>query len=401
MSGHDGHSGANAVNMGNPGSHDTGEIGHGAHGHDHPAHGGPHSGVGKTIRGAVHMALHHGQKQRFSMRGVSHAQPEYPGVDSAAVDRITCPVTYQQSVACGTEPTRIFLTHVVNHGLFFHSQEFGKRARRMGLVRLDTRIPNMDGVKQESTSLMAWHAWAPSADPSDMPDGWKEGFTGKTILHREYWGIGKYDRKYGEVCYDRLARMILEVCWVVWRYDQTAVWETKQTIRVVPYWIYNETNHAYGFKIKEFEAHQMAAWRLSVAMFEALKAAQPDVAQTALINKYGTNEPRHDQGAYPGTLKDESELINEQLKEDRKKDLDTAKDSQGAIDGSFAPGTDGSPPLGSVDDDPGDPTSYAIGSGADLLNLFPDGMPEPEGEGDGGKGKGTVDVKVRIPKLKK
>ncbi len=400
MLGGGGHTGVNAVTMGNPGSHDTGGLGHAAHGHDR-AQGGPHtSGSGKTIRGAAHLAFHLGQKQhqpRLAMRGIAHAQPEGPGVDPAAVDRITEPVTYQQAKDLGIEPTRVFLTHVVNHDLIFHSREFRDRARRMGLDRLDTRIPNLDGLIEKSKRLMAWHAWVESLDPTEMPDGWREGFTGKTFIVREYWGIGFPG-----------SRTVLEVCWIVWWYDQTAVWETKQTIRIVSFEIYDETNDAYGYIIKAFNDHQMAAWRLSVSMFEALKAAAPNAAQTALINWYGTNEPRHDEGVYPGTKVDESELIDEALEEARDKDLKTAKDSKATIDGSFTPPADSDKPVsdGQTGDQSSNPVSFAfapstVASGRPELDTIGAPKPQSQSEAEGEHGKGKVTVRVKIPKLKK
>jgi hypothetical protein len=285
-------------------------------------------------------------------------------------------------------------------------------ATRAGLIRLDQIVPNMDGVNKKVPKILPWHAWVDWAT-DDMPDGYRDGFTGDTEQLKEYWGIPVRDDKQ-RLVYDPNARTALEVTWTPWRFDETGAFESKVTLNVVSYKIWSPEHSAWGYKISAFKALQRVAMLLSIAYYRALVKTPPGDLQQALLRHFdftGDYPLVHPDGAYAAPYDDILELELRHLEDDVIEDLNAASDSQTVILGPVA-----APPADTTLAD-GASDGNKVGDGGDVEPILivdasqppPPDQPKPVfivDPPDSGDGSATAPaaeerVTVQFPKIRK
>lgn len=404
--GHDGGHGGNDAFMGAPGSHDTGGMvgGHGhGHGFGHYGHLGGHGGAHHERFGHNSIVFSHGHQDhaaRFSFPAAFDGHPSQGGTGpEAAVDPIKDPtygdplasvITRAQSERMGEPPTVLMIAHEIHHGYLDRaktwrriaavlSRKLFKKSRK--LIRVDDRVPGIDGSKRELDFISAWHALAEAPEGNNMPDGWNEKLnSGKTFLNQECWQLGKWDSEFQDYVYDRLADIYLQVVWFVWWYAQSGTYETKLEVRLVVNKQSDANAHSYGFARQAFDEHQLIAVHLACEYSKALAAVPPSELARQQLKRCGYDPAsrKHETGSFPGSKDDETELENANVDEAQKKDSDPRRDP------TTAPPTIPDPPGGigyPVDGDTSDPGPDSgaapivpvgiASSGVDLENVLP------------------------------
>jgi hypothetical protein len=376
-------------------------------GHDHAGGGGARGG--RATKEAIAVAYHHGPNDRaqFTNSGISHAHAQQAGVSQdAALDRqgeLPRVITYEDSVRLCKLPTRTILTHVTDHALFDMHAQFAKFAGAQKLIRLDRRVPNMDGIAESfkkgmekcPSGIQPWHAFLPALDPNNMPNGFREGFTGETSIVRQYWGVARWDDKDKCWAYDPQAKTFIEVGWAGWRFDQTGLYETKTTFRVVSRWIFCPSLGRYGFKVSAFEKAQAAVMHVADDLLAALRNAKPDELQEAMLHRYPAGRILHPDGTYAAPREEEAEMMDSSVVDEEATDANTASDSQTTIDGpiTLPPDTPVEPPTSFPDD-----FALVEHSGADLANVLPAGVSPKAAVAAPAPAAQQVVVKIALPK---
>lgn len=350
-------------------------------------HVGHHEGVHGTRGGRVtrdtvlfsHAFGNAHQSAHFTRSGMTHfATSAHMDVSDAAVDRQGSggPTVIGEVIPAGNchgdTPTSSFMVHVVHHGLVDIGSVIAEMIKYTPVIRLDKRVPNMDSFHDEKPQIMSWYAWVPGMKPEDMPDGYVKGFTGKTTMDKQIFGVGVCLKGQEGLNFDTAARCFIEVSWVTWYYDQPTTFETKVTLMVRPL--------GYNYIVDKFNAHQKATLKLAQGIFKALSDAKPDKMQRMMmryceLHGMPMDPARHPDGIYQGSPEDESEILNSDLQGDINDDMRSKDEALNQIDGTNVPSQESADP-----DWPDDAVAPAPGaslptppaSGANLDAVLPD-----------------------------
>jgi hypothetical protein len=344
-----GHAGGHDLGQfGAPGSHGMGELHHGGE-HGHTPHHGDKGGLGAR-GGKGHGSLtiihsHHDFKyhSRWDFNhGANYGQPGGPIASQDAVDPIRDTVTLDQARITGSEATRAYMAYFPNHGYydfrhalnrwraelsarFFDTSsplvthgtgwwgETRARFRRLinkllnrkkMLIRIDLKVPGLNGAEEHKKKLLAYHALTDNPTPENMPDGYLPGFDGETTVVKHVYQLSPWNSKYKSYEYDRLCNTWIEVVFVVWWFRQTGVYTTRFTVNVVSRKQYDVARGEYGVVREAFNEHQLVAQWLVKHLADDLKAAVPNAVQMDLLKRYGetVKRPNHEPGYGPAPI---------------------------------------------------------------------------------------------------
>jgi len=428
--GHDGAGSHGGVDFGAPGSHGLGEL------HGHHSHGGGLSGemdgdgaagrrVGLSGKGAcITMVQTHfdiGYQDHFSPPETDGAAPAGP---VANPDPLKDSVSIDEAERTGKMPTRVYWAYSMHHNLFDHagavqhwsreiSQQFARgdspilpkglgvfrklqafvwRVRHMldpkrrALIRIDTRVPSINGTVDQRKSLLSFYTAQEDPKPEDMPAGWAPGMTGTTEIVKQVYQIGVYNAKDKCYIYDRHCKTFIEVMFVVWKFDQTSTFTTKFVVNVKSLWQYDLAKGKYGMHRRSFEEHQLLAQWLVKHLSEELADAKPSAAQLRLLEDFaaGVKRPKHQPGW--GTAPDDvaKELEAAGLSSADRADHDPRRtggkpnsggvgylDSPGGVGSGVDPDASAAPAMVDDPDAASKGAPLKVASGADLENVLP------------------------------
>lgn len=179
--------------------------------------------------------------------------------------------------------TRIFAVHVAAHSPVDVVRVVEQLGKNLGVIRIDTVRPNMNGARDTKLVLADNDPWN---EPYDLvnkpPAGYIPGLTGMTTFIKQAWqvgvkkGIGPITRALSnEYMFDKDAMTYIELGIVSWYFKETSDYSTLVIIKVVSLPVWDTVYQAWGYKVKPFEKHHAAAKVISQGVLDALKAAKP------------------------------------------------------------------------------------------------------------------------------
>jgi len=244
-------------------------------------------------------------------------------------------------------PIADYMVHIAKHSV--HSPQAPKSisviaairkiAAELGVNNLDFVRPNMDPTNtillkaddqgNPVTYIKGWDAWQEGTNDSPtsiMPDGYYQDANGSTTLFRTYYQVPS-PKASDPKEFDKLAHTYLELSAVIWRYKETADYETRFEARIVfqPEW--STEKQAWGYRKEPFERHQRAAIFFCQRMLKALLDSPPTKLSQQLrqlvkpSDRPRTNDP---EGFHGATERELIEHRRDDLQHIAKQDYDAA-----------------------------------------------------------------------------
>lgn len=341
---------------------------HGNSDHGAVAHGLGHCGLGHSGHGGhvMHEAVMlsfshgaHGHGIHLSHVGAHSSFAHGHAAQASAVGRQGDPKAqkkaFEEAVAGNLEHNS-FIVNVSLHGNVDMASVFAAIAPKLDLVRIDSLRPGLDNIDNLKFEISDWDTWDPRSNTGDKPGGNFPGARGTTAFRRQFWQVGKRKGLSRKVQFDPHASTYLEVSWLVWRFEQTADFDTRFDVRVLTVPVWDERDGAWGVKKEPLIAHRKAAIALCEHVFDVLTQTPPSEASKLLRARVNQLHPGHEgddatQSIRVATSDEEHALEMERLGRDKGQDewtLAQTGKTAGADAGSGA-GGDAEGILGPVD----------------------------------------------------